>query len=169
MLYLRDANVLIDANRDYYPIGRVDEYWTWLVHHGEQGRVKVPIEIYEEIKEGKGGKDALAQWAKKAETEGALCFVEEVDIDLVRKVTNEGYAADLTDIEIEEIGRDPFLIAYALKDSAGRCVITTETSKPRSKRQNRKVPDVCSQFGVRWFNAFEFVKKLDFRTNWNTK
>ena len=30
------------------------------------------------------------------------------------RLTEEGYAPDLTDVEIEEIGRDPFLIAYAL-------------------------------------------------------
>ena len=30
VLYLLDANVLIDANRDYYPIHRVPEFWDWL-------------------------------------------------------------------------------------------------------------------------------------------
>lgn len=37
MLYLLDANVLIDANRDYYPISRVPEFWDWLVHLGHRG------------------------------------------------------------------------------------------------------------------------------------
>ncbi len=166
MLYLRDANVLIDANRDYYPIGRVDEYWTWLIYQGEQGRVKIPIEIYEEIKEGKKGKDTLAEWAKQSTTQSALCFEEEVDIYLVRKVTNEGYAPDLNDIELEAIGRDPFLIAYALVDPTSRSVVTTESSKPRSQRHNRRIPDVCAQFGIQSFNAFQFGHLLDFRTNW---
>ena len=49
MLYLLDANVLIDANRDYYPIERVPEFWDWLIEKGELGHVKVPVEIYEEI------------------------------------------------------------------------------------------------------------------------
>ena len=49
MLCLLDANVLIDANRDYYPIERVPEFWDWLVEMGELGRVKIPLEIYEEI------------------------------------------------------------------------------------------------------------------------
>ena len=49
VLYLLDANVLIDANRDYYPIERVPEFWDWLVEMGELGRVKIPLEIYEEI------------------------------------------------------------------------------------------------------------------------
>lgn len=123
MLYLLDANTLIDANRDYYPIRRVDEYWSWLVHQGQEGRVKIPLEIYEEVKGGK--KDELSKWAKDAETESALRFEEEVEIALVQKVTEEGYAPDLTDIEIEQIGRDPFLIAYALVDVGNRCIVST--------------------------------------------
>lgn len=163
MLYLLDANTLIDANRDYYGIGQVDEYWDWLVHWGYEGRVKIPIEILEELKTGK---DALSAWAKAEETEAALRFDEEVDIDLVRRVTEKGYAPDLTDIEIEEIGRDPFLIAYALADAQNRVIVTTERSKPKAQRKNRKVPDVARQFGIRPCTAFEFGHELKFRTDW---
>ena len=52
MLYLLDANALIDANRDYYPIDRVPEFWDWLVAKGERGQVKIPLEIYEEVTDG---------------------------------------------------------------------------------------------------------------------
>ena len=48
MLHLLDANVLIDANRDYYPISRVPEFWEWLTHVAEKGKTKVPVEIYDE-------------------------------------------------------------------------------------------------------------------------
>lgn len=166
LLYLLDANTLIDANRDYYGIGQVDEYWEWLVHCGEQGHIKIPVEIYEELK---AGSDALAAWAKQEETENALKFSEEVRIDLVRRVIEEGYAADLTDIEIEEIGRDPFLIAYALYDPENRVIVTTERSKPRAQRKNRKVPDVCGQFDIRSCNAFTFGRELGFRTDWRNQ
>ena len=40
MINLLDANVLIDANRDYYPIERVPEFWEWLAAMGEQGLVR---------------------------------------------------------------------------------------------------------------------------------
>ncbi len=108
MLYLLDANVLIDANRDYYPIERIPEFWEWLVYMGEEGNTKIPIEIYEEIKEGN---DSLANWAKSHETESALLFEEEVEVDLVARIINVGYANNLTDDEVEKLGRDPFLIA----------------------------------------------------------
>ena len=40
MLYLLDANVLIDANRDYYPLGRVPEFWDWLIDRAASRQVK---------------------------------------------------------------------------------------------------------------------------------
>ena len=49
MLYLLDANILIDANQYYYPIERIPEFWEWLVEKGTTGVLKVPQEIYDEI------------------------------------------------------------------------------------------------------------------------
>ena len=51
MLYLLDASVLISAHNQYYAVDRVPEYWEWLRHVASQGLVKMPIEIYEEIKD----------------------------------------------------------------------------------------------------------------------
>jgi len=165
LIYLLDANVLIDANRDYYRIGSVDEFWEWLVHHGEQGSIKIPEEIYEEIK---AGKDDLAGWAKESETEAALKLAEEVNVDLVRKVSDEGYATDLSDIELEKMERDPFLIAYALVNPAERTIVTTENSKPSRQRANRHIPDVSKQFGIQSINTYELTKLLRFSTKWKT-
>lgn len=112
MLYLLDANVLIDANRDYYPLERVPEFWEWLENAGENGHAKIPLEVYEEVREGE---DDLANWAKGEPIKSVLLFQEEVDVSLVSSATDQGYAFDLADDEVEKIGRDPFLIAYALK------------------------------------------------------
>lgn len=165
MIYLLDANVLIDANRDYYRIGSVDEFWEWLIHHGEQGSIKIPEEIYEEIKVGN---DDLSAWAKENETEAALKLDEEVNVDLVRQVSDEGYAPDLSDIDLQKIERDPFLIAYALVNPAERIIVTTENSKPSRLRANRHVPDVGNQFGIQSINTYELTKLLRFSTKWKT-
>lgn len=173
-MYLLDADVLIDANRDYYPIDRVPEFWDWLVDAGTKGFVKIPVEIYEEIRDGNvkedgesGKVDLVAKWAKEKSVEEALMLQEDVDESVVARVTAEGYAPDLTDNEVIEIGRDPFLIAYALVSPAERKIVTTEHSKPKRQRANRKVPDVCNDFGVKSCNTYEFIRALDFKTNWN--
>ncbi len=161
MLYLVDANVLIDANRDYYPIEAIPEFWEWLLEIGAAGKVKIPIEIYEEITQGK--EDELSKWARETEVKEALLLDEDVDIDLVQNVTEKGYASDLSDIELSNVGRDPFLIAYALARES--CVIvTTEGSKPTRQRSNRHIPDVCGDFGIRTINTFEFIKIMKFTT-----
>lgn len=163
MLYLLDANVLIDSNRDYYPIERVPEFWEWLAYVGEQGFVKIPIEVYEEIKVGH---DSLATWVKEDSIENALLLKENADVSIVSNVIDNGYAPDLTDIEIEKIGRDPFLVAYGLVSKNDRCVVTTEVSKPSTQRANRRIPDVCTQLGIQSCNTFAFVRTLNFATNW---
>ena len=166
MLHLLDANVWIDANRDYYPVVRVPEFWAWLLHVGTSGQVKIPIEIFEEVKDFK---DDLAEWIKTSEVERGLLLDEDVLVELVGQVTTEGYAPDLNDIEIEKIWRDPFLVAYALADVGQRCVVTTEASKPSTQRANRRLPDVCQQFGIPSCNTFKLLRDLDFRTGWRNQ
>lgn len=160
MLYLLDANVLILAKNQYYEFGRVDQYWDWLAYQSEQGFIKIPLEIYEEITVGS---DALEKWAKK--NKEILVLDEEVDIVLVQRVTEEGYASDLTDIEIETIGRDPFLIAYALADIDNRIVVTGEV-RSKKQRQNRPIPSVCDDLVVKSCDQWKFGRDLDFRTDW---
>jgi hypothetical protein len=111
-------------------------------------------------------KDLLFSWIKAEEVKAAILFDEVVDSDLVARVINEGYAPDLTDDEVLQIGRDPFLIAYALASPADRCVVTTEVSASRKQRQNRRIPDVCITMGVVCCNTFEMTKALGFKTNW---
>ncbi len=164
MIYLLDANVLIDANRDYFQMKRVPEFWAWLLHQGEQGKIKIPVEVYEEIT---SGVDELSQWGKEANTEANLLLQEDVIVDYVSHVTNVGYATDLTDIEIEQIGRDPFLIAYGYVEVGQRTIVTTEVSKPSKRRANRKVPDVCDHFNIPKCNTFQLLRALDFSTSWN--
>lgn len=101
----------------------------------------------------------------RATASWCLLLDEDVDPPLFQHVVANRYAPDLTDVEIIEIGRDPFLIAYALAGS-DRCVVTTEVSKPGKQRQNRKIPDVCNTLGVTCYNPFLVYRALGFRTAW---
>ncbi len=170
MLYLLDANTLIDAKRDYYPIERVPEFWDWLVFQGQQGSIKIPIEVYEEFsdtKDKEGNKDTLATWAEETEVKDALLFTEDAEPDLVARITYGGYVANPTDDELDRIGRDPFLISYALSDLENRCIVTTENSKPSRKGANRHIPDICNDFGIKCINNFQLIQELNFSTDWD--
>jgi hypothetical protein len=165
-MHLLDANVLITAHSQYYPIDQVPQFWAWLKLQGEAGEIKMPAEIMEEIKDGGTDEevDALYAWIANAENKAALLLDEEPAPAVVQNVIENGYGQGLTDDEIEEIGRDPFLIAYALVDPANRIVVTTEVSRPSAQRQNRKIPDVCKGFDVECCNTFAMTKKLGFKT-----
>ena len=168
MLYLLDANVPITASNLYYPIDAVPEFWEWILHLAERGSLKIPLENFEEIKDGSkdGHRDLLFGWIQQKQVRSALVLDEQVDAGLVALVINDGYAPDLTDDEILQIGRDPFLIAYGLAAPADRCVVTTEASKPRKLRQNRRIPDVCNTMGVTWCDTFAMTRALGFSTSW---
>lgn len=168
LLYLIDANVLITAHNTYYPIDRVPEFWEWLADKATSGDIKMPLETYEEAKSGgkDKDKDLLLAWLKDDEIKKALVFSEEVDVSIVQNVINSGYASDLTDEQIEFLGQDPFLIAYGLASPSDRVVVTTEVSAPSKKRQNRKIPDVCTTMGVQSCDTFQCLKALNFTTSW---
>lgn len=161
MPYLLDANVLIDADRDYYPIERVPEFWAWLLDQAECGVIAIPTEMYDEVVAGKG---LLVDWLKGHKE--TLILGAEPDPRLVRDVLSSGYGANLTEDEIASVGNDPFIVAYALAPEERASVVTTEVSKPSAQRGNRRLPDVCQALGVPCINTFKLVKELNFRTGW---
>lgn len=170
MLYLLDANVLMTAHNLYYPVDAVPEFWDWLQFQCELGLVKMPIETFEEVKDGTtdAQRDLLYAWVQRAEVRATLLLNGDVDPEHVRTVLHH-YAPDLSDDEIEAIGRDPFLIAHALAQPQDRCVVTTEVTNRKKQRQNKKIPDICTDVGVLCCDTFAMLRALRFSTNWREK
>jgi hypothetical protein len=168
MLYLLDANVLITAHTLYYPVDGVPEFWSWLAHQGATGSLKIPVENFEEVKDGgtDDEKDLLFGWISGDGIRDAIVFDAQSDPALVADVISRGYAPDLAEDELLTLGRDPFLIAHALASPKDRCVVTTEVSKPTRQRQNRHIPDVCNSLGVQCCDTFKMTRALGFKTGW---
>lgn len=163
MLYLLDANALITAHNTWYGHKRVPEFWRWLVHHGEAGKIKLPQEIYAEVE---AGNDELAGWMHNTETKKALLLAEDSDANAVQMVL-ACYGDPLTEDDMITIGQDPFLIAAAAGHT-DRCVVTAEVSKPKRTGARRHVPDVCGDCGVNWISPVTFIAELDFSTDWDS-
>jgi hypothetical protein len=157
-LHLLDADVLIRADEDYYPVDRVAPFWAWLLQQAAAGSVKMAQQNYVEIADSRG---LLAEWLNRADVKEAIVLDEPTDVGTVQRVLTRGYAPDLTDVDLEKIGCDPFLIAAALR-APDRVVVTREVSRPSAQRANRKVPDVCQTFGVPCINDFALWRKLNF-------
>ena len=172
MLYLLDANVLIRAHADYYGIDRVPQFWDWLLHHAVEGRIKIPLEIYDEMEDGGRPRpgDLLLPILRRTHVKRPLILQEEVNPDHVTSVLTSGYGgAAPNDQGLEDMGKDPFLVAYALADVRQRCVVTAEVSKRSQTGPRAKIPDVCQDLGVRWFGPFAFFRELDFTIDWRER
>jgi len=155
MLHLLDANVVIRAHADYYPLDRLPPFWAWLLSMAEAGRVA----IFEEVCRSP---DLLGQWLRRPEVRKAIVLDEPTNMAAVQRVIARGYAPDLNDVELLSMTRDPFLVAAAL-GGPDRVVATREVSKPKKQRANRKVPDVCATMGIECISDFELWRRLDFR------
>ena len=130
MLYLLDANVLISAQELHYPLGRIPQFWSWILAQADAGTVKLPVEIFNEIAVSTG---ELKDWISIPDHAKKLKLGGQVDGSILQQVINEGYAADLSDSELEQIGQDPFLVAYAIPDGARVTVVTREVGVPGLK------------------------------------
>lgn len=174
MLYLLDANVLINAHVDYYPIDRIPQFWEWLIEEAEQGRIKMPFEMLDEIKAGQVRKDInldedeLIRWLRRNNHERTLRYDASAERELVNRVFAEGYNLPVpsTD-ELRKIRKDPLLIAYAFA-TPEVCIVTLESKQENAtdmmKRHKRSIPFVCRKLGIRSINTFELIRELDFRT-----
>ncbi len=160
MIYLLDANILIRAHEDYYPLDGVPQFWDWLLVTAATGQIKMPTEIHAEIAISNG---VLGAWASDQAVIDVMVLQETVDSALLNRVLEKGYGPDMTEADIEKIGRDGFLVAYALAAPDNRTVITKENSKPTAQKGNRKVPDVCDAVGVKWKRDFPVFKELGFK------
>ena len=83
MLYLLDANVLIQAHEEYYPLERIPQFWVWLVEEAVAGYAKMPFEIHNEIADAEG---PLKDWITTPEVKNTLILPEEVDQGLFNPI-----------------------------------------------------------------------------------
>ena len=159
VIYLIDADTLIHAKNGDHPIGGDPGFWQWLANSARSGSVKMPTETYDEITD-RGFGDDLEQWVL-AQAE-FLLLDESYAESLLDRVMNEGYGLQLTDVNLEIIGADPYLISYGLVDPANRTIISEEKSEPNRQGANRKVPDVCAQLKVMSGNLNTLKEAVDY-------
>lgn len=173
MLFLLDANVLITAHDEYYPIDRIPQFWEWIIDNAKQDRIKIPFEMLAEVKAGQPNRkrrldhDELIRWLGIDDHEKVLLYNASARRVLVNRVFSDGYEIAHPSVDdLKKIRKDPLLIAYALADPK-ISVVTLEGKQENAtdemKRRKRKIPFVCRKLGVRCIDTFELIRELDFR------
>lgn len=155
--YCLDANVLIQAWQKYYAPKFCPGYWDVLNHLGNQGKIFIAEEVYNEITRTE---DDLCKWLK----EGKIP-VKSIDGN-VTKCLQDIYAKDplhrtLVDNTKARSLADPWVIAHAMKEGA---TVVTKEEKITALNTNRvKIPNVCENMGIIWMNDFDFIAELNIR------
>jgi hypothetical protein len=75
-LYLLDANVIIRAHEDYYPVERIPKFWSWMLDMAADNTVKMPRLIFNEITPSVG---PLAEWIKQPHVREVMILDEPID------------------------------------------------------------------------------------------
>jgi hypothetical protein len=155
MIYLLDANTLIEAKNRYYSMTVCPGYWAWILQSHGQGVVASIETVGKELQRGN---DELAAWSQ---THKDLFWTvsdsatQDAFTKVAAHVANSATQMKAGAVEDFLSGADPWLIAKAMTmpDSV---LVTHEQPNPHAKRKFI-IPNVCQQFGVKWVDTFQVL------------
>ena len=131
-IYWLDANVFIQARNGPCSFQRVPQFWVFLSGQLEQGIIRCPKMVYDEMI---NGNDDLAAWFKPRRERGLF---------------KPHQASEFL------IGADGWLIAHAMN---GDGIVVTQESN-RSHKSKIKIPTLCRVFGVRSMDTYRMLDAL---------
>jgi Domain of unknown function (DUF4411) len=161
--YLLDANVFIQAARDYYAFDLAPAFWQALVDHASSGRLLSIDRVKDEIEQGK---DELADWVASAFSTW-FASTNEADVlgayaVVMRWAQAETQYSDAAKAEFADTkNADAWLIAYA-RAKGGVIVVTLEQPNPNVRRRI-PIPNVCKGLGISYLDSFAMLRALGVR------
>jgi hypothetical protein len=155
MIYLLDANTLIEAKNRYYSMTICPGYWAWILQSHGQGLVASIETVGQELQRGN---DELAAWST---THKDIFWTvsdeatQEAFTKVATYVVNSATQMKAGAVEDFLSGADPWLIAKAMTMPSS-VLVTHEQLNPHAKRKFI-IPNVCQQFGVKWIDTFQVL------------
>ena len=158
--YLLDANVFIQAARQYYAFDLVPTFWEILVDLARSGRIRSIDRVRDELLRGK---DDLADWVGEHFSDAFASTNDEEVIqgyrEIIAWVMDQDQYLEAPKNQFAD-GADGWLVAYAL--SKGYTLVTHEVLNLAAKSKLPS-PNVCRAFGVEFLNVFEMLRELRIR------
>jgi hypothetical protein len=158
--YVLDANVLIQAAREFYAFDLVPAFWDKLLDLASNGRVLSIDRVKFELDRGN---DELKDWANRA-FHHCIASTQQADVlESYREIMEwaqaqtqyrDGAKAEFAD----EKNADAWLVAYA--KAKGCTIVTREQPAPES-RTKIKIPDVCRAFEIEFVDLFAMLRALE--------
>jgi len=156
-VFVLDANVFVQAHRQYYAFDLGPEFWAGLVECASRGRIesvdRVKIELCQ-------GNDDLAAWANGPFSH-AFAATDGDDVvrayrDIMAWAVGQRQFSDAAKVDFAR-SADGWLVAYA--KARDRIVVTHEALSLDIKKKV-PIPNVCRAFGVRYVNTFQMMREL---------
>lgn len=162
-MYLLDANVFINAYRDYYSFDLVPNFWNRLVSLAGNSQICSIDKIKEELCTDEKNPDDLHIWSaqefeahfKATDATDVIEAYSEIQIWAMSNPQFTPYAKS----EFAS-NADAWLISYA--KAKGATVVTHEAFNRETKKRIL-IPVVCNQFGIPYVNTFEMLRRLEVR------
>lgn len=160
--YVLDADVFIQAARDYYAFDLAPAFWKALVDHASNGHLLSIDRVKDEIELGK---DRLADWVAGTFNTW-FASTNEADVlraygGVMRWAQAEMQYSDAAKAEFADTkNADAWLIAYA--QAKGVIVVTLEQPNPNVQRRI-PIPNVCKALGISYLDSFAMLRALGVR------
>lgn len=155
--YCLDANVLIQAWRNYYSPMFCPQYWELLNQLGKDDKIFLPQAVYEEIGRTE---DDLSNWLKGSNIPKRK--LDEAVIESWHKIiaANPIHKHLVDNIKGRSLA-DPWVIAHAFCETA--TVVTKEEKITAVNSDRIKIPNVCENMKIKCINDFQFIHELNIK------
>lgn len=160
--YVLDANVFMQAHRQWYRFCFCQGFWAFLIKQNQDGVITSIDKVRDEIHQG----DALHSWVRKAAPKSLFLTSKSTAVakqysEIVNWVmTSDKY---LPAAKNEFMGEaDGWIMAYAM--AHGLTVVTHEV--PSLEKRRVKMPDVCVHFRIPYCNTFKMLEDLKINLKW---
>lgn len=162
MVYWLDADACIQAKHERngpFPFSRGRKFWDFLSHKVDEGVVKCPKMVYDEITD-RGWNDELAGWFRERESRGLSENPSDSVWERVHQISDFVVAkwGDRLARPFLE-GADLWVLAHALAMGSDGIVVSHEGT--REQKSKIKIPAVCFELGIEKINLFQMLNRMD--------
>ena len=157
--YILDSNFFIQAHRSNYPFDVLPSFWAKIEQLANRELIISIDKVRDEIFQND---DELTNWCQsKLPTN----FFKDSSISINEYASLVSWANSKTDhfnqraIEqfLDNDNADAWIISFAINQKIP--ILTHEKSEPE-RRSRIKIPDVCIDHGVNYFNTVEMLRNL---------
>ena len=164
--FVVDANFFIQAHRSTYPLDVAQSFWTKIKTLSDNDTIASIDKVKKEIYDKSSHEDELKQWCKAnlprnffISTDSSDSVVQnyEAIADWVNSMSHH-YTNNAMQEFLATDQADPWLVAFVMTNNW--TIVTQEISEP-NRKVKIKIPEVCTNFNVRYINTIEMLRELN--------